>query len=115
MADEVSVRFKAVKKSGDDVLDASTDWALAADTVWWAPLPAGALGKAGDDAGLIADYTQLCKDVNAELRGGSRTLGMTAAALWKVSNAYKNAEDRARDKVLSIRGFDPDGVPKDYW
>jgi hypothetical protein len=113
--EELKAHFKDIKKSGDKMLDASTKWALAADTLWWAPLPSDALGRAGSEVGLISQYTQLCREVNTELREGSQTLGMAAAALWSVSKAYENAEHQARDKVLRVRGFDPATVPKGYW
>lgn len=112
---EMQAKFGAIKKSGDKLRDASADWALAADTVWWAPLPDNALGRAGRDSGLIADYAELCRDVNAELREGSRTLGLAAAGLWKVSRAYKDAEEEVRNQVLRTRGFDTKKVPKNYW
>ncbi|HEU5156795.1 MAG TPA: hypothetical protein VFU43_07340 [Streptosporangiaceae bacterium] len=113
--DEVIANFEAIKKSGDKVLDASIDWGHAGDDVWWAKLPDNALGRAGSDSGLIADYANLCDDVNAELREGSRTLGMAAAALWKVAKTYRDTEEEVRKRVLEDRGFDPHRVPKSYW
>lgn len=114
-SEEVEAHFKAIKKSGDKILDASADWGNGADDVWWAKLPDDALGRAGSTSGIIADYAKICTDVNAELREGSRTLGMAAAALWKVAKAYEDADEEARKQVLKARGFDTTRLPKTYW